>query len=165
MAHFVLLTRDAGAWIVGPFPSAEAANRWGRETYCTPRDDPRWQTVILDNPAAPLPVIAPAAPLPEALAPYATMEPSFPQRVAAALEAAREGDTIVVAVVGPGGALAMHTRSDRPQDLAQVAASLAEECAERLDMAGDVLDGAEAAALLVAAQDAGALLREALGDD
>ncbi len=64
-----------------------------------------------------------------------------------------------------GGVMVVHTRSDHPHHLAQVAASLAGDCAERLDMEGDALDGAEQAALLVAAQDAMALLREALDDD
>lgn len=92
------------------------------------------------------------------------MADDFPTRAVAALESARQGDTVVVAVVSARGEMIIQTRSERPHHLAKIAASLAGEVAERLDMAGDVLDGAEQAALLLACQDAEALLREALDD-
>jgi len=93
------------------------------------------------------------------------MPTDFAARAVAALERAEATDTVVVAVVRGSSALVIQTRSDHPHHLARLAASLAGEVAERLDRDNDALDGAEHACLLVACQDAEALLREALHDE
>lgn len=163
MAHFIMVQRDDRYWLVGPFATQAEGGKWACDTYAL-EDDPRWQTIELAGPSAAPPVLTAAEGSANPEGPPAIAD-DFAAQAAALLASAREGDTVVVAVVQADGGLVIHTRSDQPQHLAQVAANLADEVAERLDMAGDALEGAEQAGLLIACQDATALLREALGDD
>lgn len=83
-----------------------------------------------------------------------------------ALRNASPAATIVVAVVEPTGESVMQTRCEHdPRRLAGLAASLAEEAAERIDQGEDAARGVAYATLQVACEDAAALLREALGDE
>ena len=62
------------------------------------------------------------------------MPDDFVSRAVATLETSSDADSIVVAVVGPDGNLVVDSRSDRPRHLAQVAACLAGEVAERVSI-------------------------------
>lgn len=52
--HYILVARDTRFWLVGPFISQESAGKWGSQRRNNPSDDPRWQTIELADPAAPV---------------------------------------------------------------------------------------------------------------
>lgn len=47
MKHFIVVMRDQDIWLVGPFPTQAAAAEHGRTSNVD--DDPRWQTIELDD--------------------------------------------------------------------------------------------------------------------
>ena len=56
---FIIIMRDQGYLLVGPFATNDERVAWGRRHAFGPGDDPRWQTIDLADPtAAPL-VFAP----------------------------------------------------------------------------------------------------------
>lgn len=60
MNHYVIIMRDADYWLVGPFSSQATAAAWGGGRENNPEDDPRWQTIRLDDPSKPVRVVSPA---------------------------------------------------------------------------------------------------------
>lgn len=61
MAVYIMTQRDNRYWLVGPFDSNEVAGDWNRLEANNPSDDPRWQTITLDDPnGAPI-VLSPEA--------------------------------------------------------------------------------------------------------
>jgi len=93
------------------------------------------------------------------------MREDFTTLAAAMLASATPADTVVLAVVGPDGNLIMQTQCDRPRDLARIAASLAGETVERLDMQAAARSGHALAMLWIACQDAQREISTALRDD
>ena len=46
--HYIVLTRHEDLWLVGPFPSNDAAADYGATVAISHwEDDPRWQTIKL----------------------------------------------------------------------------------------------------------------------
>lgn len=49
MAHYIIEMRDKAIRAIGPFDDQQAAAAWGRDPKNNPEDDPRWQTIELDE--------------------------------------------------------------------------------------------------------------------
>lgn len=60
MKTYILKTEDDGFYLIGPFEPGPAAGEYGRGMQHQEwGDDPRWQTVDLADPNAPVRVVAP----------------------------------------------------------------------------------------------------------
>ena len=59
--HYVLIMRDRGYKLVGPFPTNNAAGEWGH-SHWPENGDPRWQTIALDHPGAVPVLLDPSSP-------------------------------------------------------------------------------------------------------
>ena len=57
--NYIIRMRDEGYSIIGPFDSREALVAWGRRDQENSGDDPRWQSLYLDDPHAPATVVVP----------------------------------------------------------------------------------------------------------
>ena len=57
--YYLVIIRSERFLLVGPFPTHRAAADWGNEHGYGPDDDPRWQTIRLADPSAPVEIVAP----------------------------------------------------------------------------------------------------------
>ncbi len=61
--HYLLVARHTSFWLVGPFDTNDQAARWGYDPANNPSDDPRWQTLELAAPSAPVEIMPPTQPM------------------------------------------------------------------------------------------------------
>ncbi|MCG4256892.1 hypothetical protein [Acetobacter senegalensis] len=59
MSTYIIRISDNSYDLVGPFDNHESAGEWGRMDQERRNDDPRWQTVDLENPEAAPSVVEP----------------------------------------------------------------------------------------------------------
>jgi hypothetical protein len=59
--QYILIVRDTGYCLVGPFKSEAELNRWGKVYAGGPAGDTRWSGVILAEPDVAPPVFTPKA--------------------------------------------------------------------------------------------------------
>lgn len=50
MSHYLLVSRDAGCWFIGPFDTRIATTYWAGQHWDKAEGDPRWQWVELTQP-------------------------------------------------------------------------------------------------------------------